>query len=201
MPDRPARWIAGLALLAALAPLGCRHWLPPARLPECPGPLVETEAIPGPFLWRQRFRVRAGRVDESLELAVQRRAQSLVVVGFDRLGAKVLTLVQRGREVEAWGRGHLRVPPRNLLYDLHRLHFLALDAPPGGSGEVEGRRQGLRIRERWRAGARVSRALQQEDRASDPGLRIDFQPRGAASIRNDRCGYRVEVGERSRGPS
>jgi hypothetical protein len=142
---RQATRRAALAAAALLLP-GCAtlpfllH--PPPSLAPCPGELVPTGEIPGDLFWRERVRVVGGDVDAGFELAVQKRGDELVVVGFNEFGAQAFSAVQRGAEVELrseLGRA-LAVPPGNLLRDLHRARF---GAAPGGRVEVA--REGERV--------------------------------------------------------
>ena len=135
----PAR---SAALSAALL-LGCTM-LQVARSPriaDCPGPLLATTDIPGgDFRLRERVRIAGGRVDLGLELLAERRADRLVVIGFNEFGARVFSAVQRGVAVETeakLGRA-LAVPPENVLRDLHEARFLH----PESGDRVEVRRPG-----------------------------------------------------------
>jgi len=116
-----------LLLLAALA--ACAHSGPgggPA-IAECPGELAAPSSIGGEFLLRLRMRVEAPGVDRSLELAVQKRGDELVLVAFDPLGAVAFSVVQSDDAIRVEERlpaALLPLPPRNALRDLHRARFL-----------------------------------------------------------------------------
>ena len=119
-----------IALFAALA-LGCAGLpRPPARIADCDGPLVATSDIPGgDFHLRERVRIAGGGVDLGLELIAERRADRLVVIGFNSFGARVFSIVQTGLELESdapLGRA-LEIPPENVLRDLHEARFLHPD--------------------------------------------------------------------------
>jgi hypothetical protein len=115
--------------IAALAVVvfGCAS-LPrlPARIADCEGPLLATARIPGgDFRLRERVRFVGGGVDLGLELLAERRADRLVVIGFNEFGARVFSVVQSGVEVEIddpLGRA-LEIPPANVLRDLHQARF------------------------------------------------------------------------------
>jgi hypothetical protein len=116
------------AVLAALPWLGCA-WLPIAtadRIGDCPGPLLPAGEIPGgDFRLRERVRITGGGVDLGLELLAERRADRLVLIGFNEFGARVFSAVQSGSAVEIdakLGRA-LAVPPANVLRDLHEARF------------------------------------------------------------------------------
>jgi hypothetical protein len=200
--------IRGRALLVVLlgASIGACRGLPlarPAALPECPGPLRATGEIEGDFLLRARIRLAAGAIDAPLQLAVEKRGDVLVLVGFDPFGAKLFTVRQRGREteVEALPAPVLPVPPRNVLRDLHRVRFLGLARPDAPDAELTEVRDGTRIAERWQAGVLRSRRFERLDGSGV--VHLEFPPPGAeppgvVSIHNEACGYEatwVDVAE------
>ena len=116
-------------LCAAMAvfALGCAA-LPhiPSRIPDCAGPLLPTAQIPGgDFRLRERVRFVGAGVDLGLELLAERRADRLVVIGFNEFGARVFSTVQTGVAVESddpLGRA-LEISPANVLRDLHAARF------------------------------------------------------------------------------
>ena len=125
-----------VATAAAATVAGCESlhlalYRPPT-LPDCPGELVPTGAIPGEFVWRERVRVVGGDVEATFDLVIEKHVDQLVLVGFNEFGAKAFSVVQRGTEVETLR--HLGpatpVPPENILRDLHRAR---LGAPPGNA--------------------------------------------------------------------
>ena len=122
---------AGLATMLLLAVCGCAY-LPLASrdLPRCPGevPPLTTE---GEFVVRERVRFEHGDVVVHLDVVVQQRGDQLVVIGFAPTGAKLFSAVQRGDsiEIDALPAAVLRVPPENVLLDVHRLRDL--DRAPG----------------------------------------------------------------------
>jgi hypothetical protein len=130
------------AALAAVA-LGCT-FVSIATAPHigaCEGPLVDVAAIPGgDFQLRERVHFAGQGVDLALELLAERRGDRLVVIGFNAFGARVFSLVQRGREVERdapLGRA-LAIAPENALFDLHEARFFH----PESGGRVEVHRRG-----------------------------------------------------------
>ena len=115
-------WV--VALLAALA--GCAALRGAPSLPDCPGELVPPSQIPGNFLLRLRMRVRAEAIDTSLELAVQKRGDELVMVAFDPVVAVAFHVTQSAGGVEVERRlpaALVPVPPLNVLRDVHRARF------------------------------------------------------------------------------
>jgi hypothetical protein len=120
------KYRAAGAALGALA-LGCATLsLPPKRIPDCDGPLLATTDIPGgDFRLRERVRFEGGGVDLGLELLAERRADRLVLIGWNAFGARVFSTVQRGTLVESdapLGRA-LEISPENVLRDLHEARF------------------------------------------------------------------------------
>jgi uncharacterized protein DUF3261 len=191
-------WLAAV-LIGPLLGSGCQHlpWRGRA-VPECPGELVSSEAIPGEFLLRQRWRVERGDEAWSLEVVAQKRGDELVVVGLHPFGAKLFAIRQRGLEtsVEAVPAPALEVPPLNVLRDLHRARFLGV-AGAGGDGRFEAEHDGTEILEERDAGRvrwRSFRSL-----AGDPAglvtLRFGEPAEGgeAVTVDNGWCGYRAEI--------
>ena len=111
------------------------------RISDCAGPLVPASEIPGgDFRLRERVRFTGEGVDLGLELLAERHGDRLVVIGFNAFGARVFSLVQRGREVERdapLGRA-LAIAPENALFDLHEARFFH----PESGGRVEVHRRG-----------------------------------------------------------
>jgi hypothetical protein len=112
----------------ALALVGCTalRVATAPRIADCPGPLLAAGAIPGgDFRLRERVRFAGEGVDLGLELLAERRADRLVLIGFNEFGAKVFSAVQTGSEVALdapLGRA-LAVAPANALRDLHEARF------------------------------------------------------------------------------
>ncbi len=109
--------IAGCAMLAGLPP----------RIPACAGALVPTQQLGSDFVARERFSLTHADRSVHLDLVLQKRDNVLVLIGFDPLGAKLFTVVQRGSEteVDAAPAAILAVPPLNVLRDVHRARFNA----------------------------------------------------------------------------
>jgi hypothetical protein len=188
MRARPAPGLAALAA-AALAAAGCAALpLPRHAVASCPGPLRPTVEIEGEFLLRQRLRVVLATRELALDLAVEKRGDRLVLLGFDAFGGNVLSMTQTGVETRdaSLPPPALELPPENVLSDLHRARFLALAAPPGGEGETAGTLAGLRIREGWSAGSPRWRSLAPV--AGGPLVRVELGP-GRARVENPACGY------------
>jgi hypothetical protein len=183
----------GALFLVGLA-TACAH-LPGGRaIRDCPGPLAPTHALGADFLARERIEIEAGGRSVRLDVAIQNRAGELAVVGFDPLGPKLFQVVQRGTEleVEALPGRVLAVPPENVVRDVHRVRFLGLGMPPGGSGEMVAMRYGARISETWHGGQLLARRFEPADGSA---VMVEFpaEAGGAVVIRAPGCGYQARV--------
>jgi len=127
-----------LALAAAALALGCRTLGPPPlvlaplpKLSDCPGPLRSTQDLEGDWIVHEQIRVTGKGVDESFGLVLQKTGPKLVMVGLTPFGAKAFGVTQIG--VQTWSESYLgpalAVPPENILRDVHRAQFLAVDDP------------------------------------------------------------------------
>jgi len=107
-------------LIALALAVACASLPAPRAIPACPGVDVATVEVPGDFLIRLRMWVNGAGEDVSLEVVAQRRANELVVIAWNALGAKVATVVQRGKavDVDALPAPVLPIAPINLLRDL-----------------------------------------------------------------------------------
>jgi hypothetical protein len=127
----------GLAALLLLAASGCataRFLLhPPPRLAACPGPIPDTDALPGDDLvWHDRVRYRGGEVDAGFALVAEKRGERLVLVGLDAFGARAFSVTQEHGELALdarMGRA-LAVPPETVLRDWYALRAAGTE-PPG----------------------------------------------------------------------
>ena len=196
--------LLGALLIASSVASGCRHLPPPLRaraVPDCPGPLVATDAVTGDFLVRQRLRVTAGDQSWSLQLVAQKQGDELTLLGFHPLGAKLFTLQQRGLRItaDAAPAPLLEIPPRNLLRDFHRERFFAVSAT-GTDGAFEEQRGGVSIHEQRRAGRVVERRFEALTRDPPAAVVLRFEPASATPdsqrrvrVENEACGYRAEI--------
>ena len=188
------RALAGLALIFACGTTsGCAHLLPwlPRAVRDCPGEIASTDTIPGRFLLRQRYRLTTKDQDIRIQLAVQKDAERIVVVGLDAFGATVFTLTQKGVDthVDALPAPALQVSPENVLRDIHRVRFLTAEPPAGGTGSAVAVNGGTRITEYWNEGSLATRHLEPIDGGAQGTVAVEFGPEPrTARIRNDACG-------------
>jgi len=121
-----------LAALAVVAP-GCVTLAMLRPLPRaCPGPLPATAELGEDFTLQARYRVQSRGRDLALTLAVEKRAERLVLLGIDPLGTSVFALVQEGTKVRR--ERHLRplfpFAPENVLRDVILARFTPLTEGP-----------------------------------------------------------------------
>jgi hypothetical protein len=150
---------AALCLSWLLSATGCASLglavarLLPDRARECPGRLLPTWQLGGDFRVRQRVRVQGEDLDWRLELAAEKRADALVLVGLDAFGAELFSLTQRGTEIRVERpRGRLPLPPIDLLRDFQRARLGEADAAPEPDIRVERPRPGVVTIEHERCG-------------------------------------------------
>jgi hypothetical protein len=182
-----------LALMGLAA--ACAHGPFARAIRECPGPLVPTQELGADFLARERIEIETEGHSVRLDIAIQKRGDELAVVGFDPVGPKLFQVVQRGTqlEVEALPGRVLKVSPENVVRDVHRVRFLGIEMPPGGSGEVVAMRDGARISETWHGGQLLARRI--EPAGGERAVMVEFPPQagGAIAIRAEGCGYQARV--------
>jgi hypothetical protein len=194
-----------IALFVALA--SCARPTPPpapALAPiatASPPPfLVSTDEIPGEFLWRQSVTATHPDGTQHFEAVVQKRCGELVVIGLTPFGARAFTIHQRGLQVES--EVEVAPPPfapEAVLYDLHRVFFADLGAPPADRERTLDR-DGEEIRESWQDGRLRQRSYRRLDGRPAGLVRIeygtDFGPGGppaSVKLRSEWFGYALEI--------
>lgn len=197
MRERRGRAALCIAAAGALSALAC-SWLPfaPRALRACPGELRPAAEADEAFVARARMRVRGDGVDVPLQVVVQQRPGERIVVGFDPLGAKLFTVVQRGdaTEVDALPAAVLPVPPLNVVRDLHRGWLWDAGPPPAGSDTATAVFGGLTVRDTWSGGALARR------RFEPSGATVEFGAGGSLHIEHPACGYAADVETLTREP-
>jgi len=121
--------LAAASVAAACSTLGL-YALP--RLPDCPGPIPSTDALPaGDLVWRDRVRYRGGQVDAGFSLVAEKRGAELVLVGLNAFGARAFSVTQERERIEADARlgPALEVPPETVLRDWHAARAAGTEAP------------------------------------------------------------------------
>lgn len=132
---------------------------------DYPGELART--LTGPdFMARQRLRGTARGREIGGEVVLQKQGDTLTLVGLTPFGTKAFVARQQGAEESVQvlaPEGKLPFPPRFMLLDVHRVHFLGL---PGGQlqdGTHRGEVGQERVTEVWQGGALLERRFERKD--------------------------------------
>ncbi len=138
---------------------------------EYPGTLVLPSSIPVDFIAQQEVRVRHGDRRVRFRSVLQKRGNTITVLGLTPFGSRAFLLQQEGPEVSftAYVDRQLPFPPRYILLDIHRALFIGIGTGPMADGTHSARRHGEVIRERWREGRVVERTFERES-GDPPGL-------------------------------
>ncbi len=199
---RPASGLS-LALFALLA--GCGASPAPVLYP---GELRAVSELGADMLLRQRIVGVRGEARWELEVVLQKRGDSLLLLALTPFGTRLFAFTQEGDgepTLETFIDVEPPFPPRFVLLDVHRVLMQSGARPPGGEGEVLYETGEERVRERWSGGALMSRRFE----------RIDFEPPGSVSVSygegmreggppptvelvNEWAGYRVTIHTLSR---
>jgi hypothetical protein len=156
-----------------------------------PAVLHDPAEWPENFMVRQSIDIRGqkdGRtVEGQLDAVVQKKDDTLIILGLGPMNARAFTLTQRGRRIEFDQLAGPRLPfsPRNILIDVHRVFFKALPRPDGAgaSGVVRGELDGESVEERWEHGELKERSFTRPGSALRGALRVEY----GAGCRADRC--------------
>ena len=198
--------LAGFTLALAVHPLmlGCLSRRPPATaVPrDYPGMLVAPGTVPGDFLARQEVRVRRGETRIRFKSVLQKRGDSLTLLGLTPFGSRAFLLEQQGTETTftTYVDRVLPFPDRYILLDIHRSLFIGVAPGPLADGEHVAHRDGEEIRERWKDGRLLERTFRRES-GQPPGLitigyegwtRFGVPPR-RLTLRNGWFGYELVI--------
>jgi hypothetical protein len=77
--------------------------------------------------------------------------------------------------------------------DVHRVRFLGIEMPPGGSGEVVAMRDGARISETWHGGQLLARRFEPAGGGRAVVVEFPAEAGGVVTIRAPGCGYVASV--------
>lgn len=188
-------WV--VAALACLA-LACAQAVPdapPNAAPSAqtyPGTLVDPTELGDDFMWRQlvtaTFRRPRGELESvSFEAIVQKRGDTLSVLGMTPFGSRGFLIEQRGQDVSLrrFVDGEMPVPARFILIDIHRTFFHGIAADHAGPLDEDGFRtaivDGEEIRELHRDGRLIERRFRRLDGEPAGIIRIDYGPGAPAT--------------------
>jgi hypothetical protein len=233
-----AGFLRALVFAAAAAAVGCATLpvsetgvAPPARpasmddaLAEVLNRLLPAKALREEFVLEQRVTIHwnaeSGVEQESFDAALQRRGDSLLLVGFGPMQRVGFELELSGGRIDFRNRTGRAMPfrPEDILADVQRVFYPWIDSRPAGeraeekepcrSCERRAESQGFDILERWEGGLRVQRVFQRIDRPDLGRIQIDYigqlritddstasHPAIAQQIRlrNEWFGYEMEI--------
>src|SRR5262249_22064274 len=128
---------------------------------EYPCVLHDPSTLGRDFMVRQSLTIHAQRdgkpVDGQFDAIVQKRGDTLLIVGLGPMNVKAFTLEQRGDRITFHQLVGPELPfsPRNIIVDVHRVFFKRLPSPEHGfAGVLRGELDGETVEETWRDGER-----------------------------------------------
>ncbi|MFP8874205.1 MAG: DUF3261 domain-containing protein [Myxococcota bacterium] len=112
-------------VLAAVFLLTCATGSSP-RIAGCAAAISGAPEAAGDFARRYAYTVTGQGVNAALEVVVEKRGTTLVLVAFNEFGAKAFSMVRddAGLSVQVHLGPLVVVPPKNVLGDLQRVAFL-----------------------------------------------------------------------------
>lgn len=166
----------GLAACGAPRATGARPASYPGGLTQ-PSALRSPSALGDAFALEQRVEITSPETSHSFRAVLQRRGDTLVMVGFGPHGGRGFVLSQTGNEVEFESQlpEELPFPPRFMLQDAQRAWFRGLEGPLPDGEHVETIR-GERVTERWEGGRLRERVFERLD--GDPPGRLHVRYEG-----------------------
>lgn len=167
-----------------------------------PGTLLPTSEIRGAFMFRQRVEAHYPGREVSFDAVLQKRGDTLTLLGLTPFGTRAFVLEQRGTDVSFTSHmpGELPFPPRYMLLDIHRTLFIGASGATVSEGERTSTRDGEEIREVWRAGRLMERHFRRVDGVPagtidiryEGGMEGDSPPR-TIEFRNGWMGYSLTI--------
>lgn len=152
---------------------------PPPEYPgelATPGTLRSPDALGPAFALEQRVRTEYPEGAQEFRAVLQKRGDSLVLVGFGPHGGRGFVLQQNGAEIE-W-ESHLpqelQFPPEFMMHDVQRVWFRGLDGPLE-DGEHAEERDGEEITERWEGGRLMERTFRRLDGEPEGVQRVTYE--------------------------
>ena len=150
-----------------------------------PGVLVDPAQLGADFMWRQSvtatFRDPDGNQQSvSFEAIIQKRGDTLLVLGMTPVGSRAFLIEQRGQHVSLrrFVDQDLPVPERYILVDIHRAFFGGIPADESGTLGEDGfrtaRLNGEEVRELHRGGRLLERHFRRLDSKPSGTSRIDY---------------------------
>lgn len=201
-----------LAALMASPLVGCGA-ARPAVPPEESGPLRPAADLGPDVMYRQELVVRRDGRARRLDVVLQKRGDTLLLLALTPLGTRAFSIELAGREARftdyTGGRVEAPFPPRVVLLDVGRTlaPWLASEGAALGDGWHQGERDGELVRERWQAGRLFERTFRRVDGRPPGDVHVAFDggavPSGTPPpirLRNERLGYELELRTLERHP-
>jgi Protein of unknown function (DUF3261) len=211
---RRSSWALVAALVAASAGAACgprerTMILTASSSSDYPCVLHDPATLGRDFLVRQSLAIHAQRdgqpVDGQFDAIVQKRGDTLLIVGFGPMNVKAFTVEQRGDRItfhQLMG-PELPFSPRNIIVDVHRVFFKHLPTPAehGYSGVVRGDLDGETVEETWRAGELRASVFTRPGSALHGAIRVELGPGcvpgtcepESATLHNEWFGYTLTI--------
>ena len=203
---------APIALLCATLPLanaGCRSARPSVlAASDYPGTLRPPGALATQAVWQQRVTATWSDPDGNEQTrgfgaAVQRRGDSLTVVGLSPMGSVGFSIEQspNGVEIENNIPEQMVLPPRFILLDVQRTFYPWIDATEvDAAGDRVIVRDGEQVLERWQDGRLTERSFTRNAGGPKGVIRIryewgrdDWTFPTLATLDNGRVGDRLQI--------
>ncbi len=183
---------------------------PPAGVsgppPEYPGELALPSTLRSPglgesFALDQRVVSESPAGTHEFRAVLQKRDDTLTMVGLGPHGGRGFVLTQRGDDVqfESHLPEELPFPPRFMLLDAHRVWFMGLDGPLS-DGEHRGVIDGEEVVERWEGGLLMERTFRRLDGHPPGVIRVTYEgglggpsPPSVVHYDNGWFGYRLTI--------
>jgi hypothetical protein len=164
---------------------------------DYPGELRPPSTLKDDFMWRQHIRAEWPSGSRAFSAVLQKRGDTLTLVGLNGLGQVGFVITQTGTEVtiDAQGGTALPLPARFILLDVQRVYFPW--CPPGTErAELAGEE----VVETWEHGALVSRSFRRLDGVPAGTITVQFipgedpaEPRRTATVDNGWFDYRLQI--------
>lgn len=153
---------------------------PERKLDEASYPWVlrPATAWPRDVLLKQRVEARAGPMEHGFDAALQKRDDTLTLLGLTPFGTRAFLVEQRGVEVafRSYIDRELPFPPRFMLIDIQRAFYPTGETAEGrGDGLHELVIEGERIAETWTNGVLVRRTFERIDGTPPGQITVDYQ--------------------------
>jgi hypothetical protein len=141
-----------------------------------PAPVLRSPADwPADFIIRQSIEVHARTggqaVDGALDAVVQKRGDTLIVIGLGPMSTRAFTITQRGHTVSLDQAAGPPLPfaPRDLIADVHRVFLTALPA-----GVSHGQVDGDDVEEVWEHGELRRRIFTRPGSGLHGAVRVEY---------------------------